>query len=746
MIAAPRPQSPELEARYDEVVAKVLGYSPGADIEQLRRAFDFAAEMHSGQKRKSGEPYIGHPLEVTSITADMHLDNASLYAALLHDTVEDTDAKFSDIAERFGQETADLVEGLTKISKLKFKSEEEAQAENVRKLIVAMGQDIRVILVKLADRLHNIRTLGHMSPAKQRRIARETVEIYAPLANRLGINWIKNELEDFSFKYLNPEAYEMLKIRIAETRSDREKYIREVTSVLDRIVKQRGMSAEVQGRPKHFSSIWDKMQGSQVDFEQIFDLTAFRIIVDDKALCYEVLGLVHDLWKPVPGRFKDYIAVPKPNGYQSLHTTVVGPKGQRVEIQIRTSEMHRIAEHGVAAHWAYKEGKGAIDAAGNQFAWLRQLVQSQADFDDSLLFVESMKLDLFSDEVFVFTPNGDIISLPKGATPLDFAYAIHSQVGDHAVHAKVNGRGVSLRHALVNGDNIEIMTRADQYPREEWLDIVKSSRAKAKIRQSIRKEKRERVKELAKNMLVSELKRYGIRYEAVLKSGDLQATAELLKLQNVDQMLAAVGYGKLQKETVVAKIVPPDTNPKNDRMLQSGAFKKIGQRIAQFIGRPNDATVKLTGVDGETLVTYARCCNPVYGEEIVGYVTRGRGVVAHLKGCARIENLEPERRIEVEWSSLTADAKKRDRTRDTTAARHVTLRILCQDESGLLSTMSAALTSRGVNIAQAHCRTSDDGSATCMFDVMVVDVNQLNDAVRALNKIDGVVAVERVQA
>ncbi|MFT6399186.1 MAG: GTP pyrophosphokinase, partial [Bradymonadia bacterium] len=431
---------------------------PSVDAERLRKAYEFAALAHEGQTRKSGEPYIGHPVEVMSIVGEMRLDLESLMAALLHDTVEDTDVTFDDVAREFGQTTRDIVEGLTKISKLKFKSKEEAQAENIRKLIIAMGRDIRVVLIKLADRLHNIRTLAHMAPAKQRRIAQETLDIYSPLANRLGIHWIKTELEDISFRYLNFEAYDGLRARISQTRAERKDYVTEVSRILHEIVRGHNLDAEVQGRPKHFYSIWKKMQRSQVEFDQVFDLTAFRIIVPDKASCYEALGLVHDLWKPVPGRFKDYIAVPKPNGYQSLHTTVVGPKGQRVEIQIRTADMHHVAEHGVAAHWAYKEGKD-IESDGERFAWLRDLVHTQAEIDDSQELLDSVKMGLFEDEVFVFTPNGDIISLPHGATPLDFAYTIHSEVGHHAVHAKVNGRGVSLRHELQNGDNVEILTR-----------------------------------------------------------------------------------------------------------------------------------------------------------------------------------------------------------------------------------------------------------------------------------------------
>ena len=736
------PHYPEVETRYDEISSRIRGYMPTGEFGPLRRAYEFAALAHEGQTRKSGEPYIGHPVEVMSIVGEMRLDLESLMAALLHDTVEDTDATFEEIGEAFGPTTRELVEGLTKLSKLKFKSKEEAQAENIRKLIIAMGRDIRVVLIKLADRLHNIRTLGHMAPAKQRRIAQETLDIYSPLANRLGIHWIKNELEDISFRYLNFDAYELLSERVAQTRSERETYVSDVTGVLHRIVREHGLDAEVQGRPKHFYSIWKKMQKAQLEFDQVFDLTAFRIIVADKASCYEALGLVHDLWKPVPGRFKDYIAVPKPNGYQSLHTTVVGPKGQRVEIQIRTSEMHHVAEHGVAAHWAYKEGKN-IEAGGEQFAWLRDLVHTQADIDDSEELLDSVKMGLFDDEVFVFTPNGDIVSLPHGATPLDFAYTIHSEVGHHAVHAKVNGRGVSLRHELQNGDNVEILTRSDQRPREEWLDIVKSSRAKAKIRQHIRMEKRERAREVGRTLLTAELKRYNLKYDSVMKSGDLQAAAELLKVQEVGQLLIAIGYGKIQKEQVSAKIVPPESTPKPDTK-ESGAFQRIGDRIAQFLGRQSRGVVKLAGMDGEVMVTYARCCDPVYGEEIVGYVTRGRGVVVHLANCRRVLNLEEERRTEVEWETL--GSQREGKEGEGATKRRVTLCVVCRDEAGLLTKMSAAFTGRGVNIAQANCRTTPDGLATNTFEVYVLNAGQLAEAIRTVGKIDGVLSVNRVQA
>lgn len=721
----------ELETRYAEVVRKVAGYLPTPDLRLLRESLEYADDKHEGQTRKSGEPYIGHPIEVAHIVADLHLDLASIAAAFLHDTVEDTDATLDEITTAFGGDIAMLVEGLTKISKLQFKSREEAQAENIRKLIIAMGRDIRVILIKLSDRLHNLRTLEHMAEAKQRRIAQETLDIYAPLANRLGINWMKTELEDTSFRYLNHSAYYSLAKHIDRTRRERETYIRETSALLRKLCGEHGIEAEIQGRPKHFYSIYKKMQNAGVDLDDIHDITAFRVIVPEEALCYTVLGVVHAEWKPVAGRFKDYIAVPKPNGYRSLHTTVLGPQGERIEIQIRTLEMHHVAEHGVAAHWAYKEGKANVEAGEAQFAWLRDMVQSQRDIADSRELLDTVRHDLFADEVFVFTPAGDVINLPSGATPLDFAYAVHSEVGDRAVHARVNGRGVSLRHELNTGDRVEITTRPEQHPREEWLDFVKSGKARSKIRQYIRAEKREKARELGREWLGAEFKRYGLRYDNVLKSGDLQAAAEILKVQTVDQLLIAVGYGKIAKETVAEKIAPPETTPKDPKM---GPVRKIGEHLRSLVGRPRERGVKLAGLDGEVMVRYAKCCTPVPGDDIVGFVTRGRGIVVHTQDCSRLANLEEERIVEVVWDSLGEGEGSK---------RSVTVRVLSKDEPGILGEISSAFATRGVNIAQAHCRSREDGLAMSVFEIHVANASQLKDASRAVSKLDGVINVER---
>ena len=723
-------------SRYDEVVRKVRGYHPNPDLALFDRAFRFAAERHEGQRRKSGDAYIMHPVEVAGITADLQLDIYSLCAALLHDTVEDTNTTLDEVEAGFGDQVAFLVGALTKLSKLEFKSREEAQAENVRKLIVAMARDVRVVLVKLADRLHNVRTLEHMSEGGRRRIATETLEIYAPLANRLGINWLKVELEDTCFRHLQPDAYFDLTNRVSRTKSERESYIRETITLLKNLTRKYGLDAEIQGRPKHYYSIFKKLQKAHGDFEQLHDLTAFRIVVGSKSQCYEALGIVHDVWKPVPNRFKDYIAIPKANGYQSLHTTVLGPSGERIEIQIRTDSMHRVAEHGVAAHWAYKEGRSTLGPESQAFTWLRDLVTSHAAIENSREFLDSVKLDLFSDEVFVFTPAGDIVSLPHGATPLDFAYSIHSEVGSHAVHAKVNGRLVTLRHELQNCDVVEILTRPDQHPREEWLEIVRSAKARQKIKDYITREAKEKAREMARGVLAAEFKRYGMRLETVIRNGDLAAAAELLKVQTVDQLLLAVGYGKLSKEAVVSKVVPPETKPVDEQ--PAGPVKRFGQAIKSLITRPERPAISLEGVDGELLVAYARCCNPVHGDDIVGFVTRGRGIVVHTSSCPRLEHLEEERRCEVRWSDLgVKDAG--------VARRRVTVRVICRDEAGLLAEMSSAFSSRGVHIVQAHCRARENGLATNLFDVLVSNVGQLGEALKVLGKVEGVLSVERVQ-
>lgn len=726
----------DLERRYRVFEAGVRVYLPDADLSLLREAWLFAVERHEGQTRQSGEPYVAHPLAVADIVADLRLGVPSLCAALLHDVVEDTDTPIEEIRTRFGDLVAFFVEGLTKLSRIEFQSKEEHQAENLRKLILAMTRDLRVVIIKLADRLHNIRTLDACPVDKQRRIAQETLEIYAPLAGRLGINWLKSELEDQSLKYLDPEAYQNLKQLIHRKRSEREVYIEETSAVMQAMLDEAAIEGEVSGRPKHFYSMYRKMKRSGISFDEIYDITAFRIIVEDKATCYNVLGLVHDRWRPVAGRFKDYIAVPKGNGYQSLHTTVIGPKGERVEIQIRTKDMHQTAEFGVAAHWVYKEGRETDTQNLHAFQWMRTLLESQAEIDDSIEYLESVKLDLFEDEIFVFTPAGDVKALPRGSTPLDFAYAVHSEVGHHAAHARVNGRHVSLRQQLQTGDMVEIITREDQHPREEWLEIAKSSRARARIRAYIGQAKREKARELGEELLSAEIRKYDLKFSSVQRDGKLLKCAEALKLNSVDQLLVDIGYGRLQADAVARTMAPAGA------LTQKADTGKPERRFGEFLQERTAAELEnrvayVVGLKGDVMTSFARCCNPVPGEEITGYVTRGRGVVIHISTCDRLSHLEPERLIEVEWA-LDAAGGERDQPRS------VRLRVIARDAQGILANIASTLSDRQLNITEARARSRSNGTAIVTFAVDVENANQLHDALRHVGRVPGVVSVDRM--
>lgn len=726
----------DLEQRYQAFEARVLAYLPDADVSVLRRAWEFAGASHVGQTRQSGEPYVAHPLAVADIVADLRLGVPSLCAAFLHDVVEDTSTTLEEIRTEFGDLVAFFVEGLTKLSRIEFQSKEEHQAENLRKLIVAMTRDLRVVLIKLADRLHNIRTLDVCGPDKQRRIAQETLEIYAPLAGRLGINWLKSELEDQSLKYLDPEAYQNLKQLIQRKRSERSVYIDETACILREMLEESKIHAEVAGRPKHFYSMYRKMKRNGISFDEIYDITAFRVIVDDKATCYNILGLVHDRWRPVAGRFKDYIAVPKGNGYQSLHTTVIGPKGERVEIQIRTADMHLTAEYGVAAHWVYKEGQETDTHNAYAFQWMRTLVESQAEIDDSLEYLESVKLDLFDDEVFVFTPAGDIKALPRGSTPLDFAYAVHSEVGHHAAHARVNGRHVSLRQQLENGDMVEIITRDDQHPREEWLEIAKSSRARARIRAFIGQDKRDKARAIGEELLSAELRTFDMKFSSALKDGKVLKAAEACKINSVEQLLVDIGYGRLQADAVARKMAPASALAKKTTPAEKPA-RRFGESIPAYKRNTTDRVAHVVGLTGDVMTSFARCCNPVPGEDITGYVTRGRGVVIHISSCDRLTYLEPERLIEVAWTSAAADGDKDQR-------RNVRLRVVARDVQGILADIAATLSERHLNITEARARSRSNGTAVVTFAVDVENANQLHDALRHVGRVQGVVSVDRL--
>ena len=721
----------QLENRLDSIIKKVRSYHPDPNITQLRDAYEYSRRMHEGQTRKSGEPYMTHPLEVMDIIADLRLDVASLVAGLLHDVVEDCETTVEDIRLRFGEDVAFLVDGVTKLSKFQFNTRREAQAENIRKMIIAMSRDLRVILVKLADRLHNMRTLKYMSESGQKRKSQETMDIYAPLAHRLGLHWVKTELEDLSFRYLYPDAYYDIAEKVASKKRQRQSFIREVISILDDLLSEHGINAEIYGRPKNFWSIYRKMRDQQIEFEQVFDVLAFRIIVDKRPECYESLGLVHNLWKPIPGRFKDYIAIAKPNGYQSLHTSVIGPYQERIEIQIRTHEMHKVAEEGIAAHWMYKEGKAVPDRDDEKFAWLHQLMEEHQDHEDPVEFLESVKIDLFHDEVYVFTPQGDVMSFPSGATCIDFAYSIHTEVGHQCSGAKVNGKMVPLRHQLQNGDICEILTHKNQRPNKDWLSFVKTGRARTKIRKAVRQEQRERSRELGRELLDKELKQHGTNIRAWERSGTLKEAVEKSKYNHVEELLGDIGYGKTQADTVVEKIYP--TRKGSGKKKKKDKPSKLGQLWNKLVDRGKTGVV----VDGieDVMVSYAKCCNPVPGDDIIGFVTRGRGLSIHTRDCASVSHLERERQIDVRWSG--------DTDVPDSARRPVSVRVYCTDKPGLLANISQSFSSAGVNISEAQCVTTDDRRAVNTFEVLVHNRDQLNQAMENIEKIKGVYKVER---
>ncbi|HVN87303.1 MAG TPA: bifunctional (p)ppGpp synthetase/guanosine-3',5'-bis(diphosphate) 3'-pyrophosphohydrolase [Candidatus Binatia bacterium] len=711
-----------------DLIDKVRTYSSNADVEVVRRAYDFSARVHKGQKRESGEPYLTHPLAVAGIIADLRLDVPSISAALLHDTVEDTLTTLEEIEGNFGPEVATLVDGVTKISQINFTSREEKQAENFRKMILAMARDIRVILIKLADRTHNLRTLEHLPPEKQHDIAEETLDIYAPLAHRLGIYWIKSELEDNALRYLRPEVYYQLKRNVAKKKAARERYIKEVLDVLRKRLEATGISADLSGRPKHFYSIYQKMQSQNLLYDQIYDLVAFRIIVDTVRECYEALGVVHAAWKPVPGRFKDYIGLPKANGYQSLHTTVIGPYGERMEVQIRTHEMHRVAESGIAAHWRYK-GPGTPADEAQRFAWLRQLLEWQQHLPDPQDFLRSVKDDLFSDEVFVFTPNGDLLNFPEGASVIDFAYRIHSEVGHHCAGARVNGRLVPLRYRLHNGDTVEIVTTATQTPSQDWLNFVKTSRAKARIRSWIKYQQRNRSIAIGREILERDLARFHLDLGRLRKDGQLAAAAKAVSVRDEDTLLAAVGYGKLTSHQVLAHLVPAEVLAAGATPQEEGTLKRLFRMVKKQV----PGGVRVSGVE-DTLVRFGKCCDPLPGERILGFITRGRGVTVHAIDCPRVLESDPQRRVEVMWED-GAQA----------ALRRVTVEVSCVDEPGLLAAMSKAISGAGVNISRAQVKSIPEKRAVNTFEVMVGDATQLNRVMRALGKVRGVTRVARAR-
>ena len=724
--------------QYEQLERTVRQYNPGADLDQIRAAFDFAEQAHQGQKRKSGEPYIIHPLAVAQIIAEeLHLDSESIIGALLHDCIEDTRATHEQIAKLFSPTVANLVEGVSKLTRIQYATKEDEQMENLRKMLIAMSKDIRVILIKIADRLHNMRTMEYQSAPKQKQKSLETMEIYAPIAHRLGMQRIKWELEDLSLKYLDPVAYNEIVSTLAEKQSEYDAFMKKTQEQLGARLEELGIHHKVYGRVKHPYSIYRKMYNQNKQINEIFDLFAFRVIVDTTTDCYNVLGVVHDIYKPILGRFKDYIGTPKPNGYQSLHTTVISEAGIPFEVQIRTQEMHEIAEYGVAAHWKYKQGGQGAGTEG-RYEWVRRLLENQegADAED---YIHSLKVDMFADEVFVFTPNGDVQNLPAGATPIDFAYAIHSAVGNHMVGAKVNGRIVTFDHVLKNGDIVEIQTsKSAKGPSRDWMQIAKSSEARSKIRQWFKKEKREENIVRGRASFEAEMKHCGIPMKDVTAPENLPGLLKRVSFGSLDEMYAAIGYGGFTAQKAV--------NRMRDELMriqkQHQAEKQATETVAPGVTRPavpkrsrSEQGIIVEGLDN-CLVKFSKCCTPVPGDDIVGFITRGYGVSVHRADCP---NASPERRrpdqadrwIKVSWGKDTKDSYS------------TSLEIICKDRNNLVLDISAALSATQTRVSSLNVRTTEDKFAVINLEIDVKDSEQLQSLMRKLNQISGVLQVNR---
>lgn len=718
--------------RLHDILDTVSAYNAGADLDLIKKAYVFAAKAHQGQTRRSGDPYLVHPMEVAGILAKMQLDVPSIATALLHDTVEDTVATLEEIEHLFGPEIKDLVDGMTKLSKIQFSSVEQKQAENFRKMLMAMAKDVRVILIKLADRLHNMRTLSVMPEERQFAIAQETLDIYAPIANRLGIQELKVELEDLVLKTIKPDVWANIDSEIKKQQTQMDKYIAEVKNIVARKLKEQEIEAPISGRIKHYYSIWRKMERQKIPFSEVYDIVAFRIIVDNVQQCYEALGAIHALWRPVPGRFRDFIAMPKVNNYQSLHTTVIGPRGQRVEFQIRTKEMQDTAEHGIAAHWKYKEGRLINDKDEMKFKWLRRLLEWQNEISDSTEFLETIKLDLFADDVYVFTPRGDLKELPRGSVPIDLAYSIHTDLGHSTIGAKVNGKIVPLRYQLHSGDSVEILTGKEKRPHKDWLQFVVTSRAKAKIRQFMRQEDNEKSKSIGRDILEKVCTKYNLSITRVLKSKELDEYAGKLSYSGTDTILSAIGYGKIAPLEIVELFVPKEKISEVESHHEDEKKESVIGRLVKKLTR-SKGLVKVGGYS-DMLVQFGKCCNPVPGDSIVGFVTRGRGVSIHVADCPRVVGMDPDRRVQVSWDM-------------SSGATHIAkLRVVSMDQQGLLSKMTDAITHEGINISGASIHTLEDRTAVNLFELEIKDVEQLRKLIKALERIKGVISVERLRS
>ena len=710
--------------RINDIIDKITEYYPDADLDIIDRAYIYSARVHDGQVRLSGEPYLSHPLEVAGILTDMKLDVVSVAAGLLHDVVEDTHATIEEIHEMFGKDISHIVSGVTKLSVLPFSSGSQArQAESIRKMILAMADDIRVIFIKLADRLHNMRTLKFHSPKKKAKIARETLDIYAPIAGRLGIYWIKKELEDASFMYIQPDEYFKIEQLVNKDKEEGEKYIETVKDLIKKKMDEHNLECEVLGRYKYFYSIYKKMLSQNLEFEDVYDIIAFRIILDTVPHCYEALGVIHSLWKPVAKKFKDYIGVPKPNMYQSLHTTVIGPFGERIEIQIRTWDMDKVAKSGIAAHWSYKEGLHLDEKTTKTFSWIQNLVENQENFKNPDEFLENVRIDLFPDEVYVFTPRGEIKTVPNGATPVDFAYLIHTEVGNQCVGAKVNGRIVPLQYELKTGDTVEISTSKKSHPSKDWLNFVKTVKARSRIRQWIKTQEKERSITLGREMCEKAFRKYRLNFNTLLKSEEMEKVVDHFGFKHVDDLVASVGYGKITPLQIIRKV-----EPKPEEEDSASFLDKIISRVKK---KKPKTGVTVKGVD-DILIKFGKCCQPVPGDSIIGYITRGYGVTVHRTSCVNAMKISPERQIDVEWRVDVADTYP------------VKILVRSYDRVGLLADITANISKNGANILSAHTETRHSKIVDSLFTIAVENTDHLNKVLSAIRKVKHIQDVRRI--
>lgn len=725
-----------VEERFEALLRQIQANRPNEDTSLIRKAWEFCVSHHAGQTRASGEPYIVHPLQVAEVLAEMKLDATAITAALLHDAVEDTPATSEEIGERFGDQVAHIVEGVTKIDKIQFANREDRQAENVRKMLLAMVSDVRVVLIKLADRLHNMRTLYYLKPERQEAIARETLDIYAPLAHRLGMGKVRGELEDLAFRYTDPATYERVAAAVEARRVEGEQFLHSVEDTLTEQLRENGIQARVEWRIKRLYSIYQKIERTKLSFDQVYDLLAIRVITQDVASCYAVFGLIHTLWRPVPGRIKDFIAMPRANRYQSLHTTVMSASGHQFEVQIRTEEMHRIAEEGIAAHWKYKAGDAVVSARDEErLNWIRQLVEWQKEMTDPNEFLSSLKMDLYPDEVYTFTPKGKVVVVPAGATPVDFAYTIHTDVGHTCVGAKINGRMSPLRTKLRTGDIVEIVTQKDHKPSRDWLTFVKSPRARNKIKHWLNEDQRRRAVEIGRKLLDREARKLKVPMTEI-DDRDLARVANEFGVATASDLLAALGQGKHTARQVLAKVAPGFIAPPAEEPAKPG---EAGADAVRRVQLTSSDSLQVEG-QNDLLVYRARCCNPIRGEEIVGYVTRGKGVAVHARSCPNVQNLlyESDRRINVEWS----------RTPDVAghALRYpVKIIVVCDDRTGMLKELTAVISDENADIRGVELKRNEEGEAIIEFVVEAEDLRHLNRMVLGLKRVSGVRQVQRTQ-